>query len=383
MDLFGGHQILMTLPTLFEGEGPAGPRKPLEPELSTRPMDNFFTLRTVTWDGDRIKMIDQTALPLKLVYVTYRTPEQVASAIRAMVVRGAPAIGVAAAMGLALAALRSKAAALPELLKDMEASAALLRGTRPTAVNLFWGIDRVLERARGAASVREAKEMVAGEVKAMEDEDVEVNRRLGRVGADLIRDGDSVLTQCNAGALATVGYGTALGVVRAAVEQGKLVKVIVPETRPALQGARLTAFELARDRIPCTLISDTAVGYMMGLGRVDRVIVGADRITGDGYVFNKIGTYQEAVLAQRHGVPFHPAAPRSTFDLARTHDQVAVEERGAEEIVEIRGRRIAPRGVPVANPAFDMTPPELVTSMITERGLVETPFGENIGRMMA
>jgi methylthioribose-1-phosphate isomerase len=328
-------------------------------------------------------MIDQTALPTKLTYVTFSTPEQVANAIRTMVVRGAPAIGVAAAMGLALAAQRSNARRLPDLIREMESSAALLRSTRPTAVNLFWGIDRVLEKARGAGSAKGAKEDVATEVKAMEEEDVQVNRKLGRYGADLIRDGDTVLTQCNAGALATVGYGTALGVIRAAVEQGKLVKVLVPETRPALQGARLTAFELARDMIPCTLISDTAVGHMISLGRVDRVIVGADRITKDGYVFNKIGTYQEAVLAKRHGIPFHPAAPRSSFDLSRTHDQVTIEERGAEEVVQVRGKRIAPKGVPVANPAFDMTPPELVTSIITERGLVAPPFEDSIGRLMS
>ena len=346
-------------------------------------MADFFTMRTVAWEGDRVKMIDQTALPTKLTYVTYRTPEQVADAIRTMVVRGAPAIGVAAAMGIALAAARSRATRLPDLLKEMDGSAAVLRGTRPTAVNLFWGIDRVLGKARGATSVLAAKEAVMAEVMAMADEDVAVNRRLGKTGAGLVRDGDTILTQCNAGALATVGYGTVLGVVRAAVEQGKLVKVLVPETRPALQGARLTAFELVHDRIACTLISDTAVGHMMSLGRVDRVIVGADRITKDGYVFNKIGTYQEAVLAKRHGIPFHSAAPSSTFDLARGHEQVTIEERGAEEVVKIRGKRIAPKGVPVANPAFDMTPPDLVTSIITERGLVEAPFEENIARMMS
>ena len=346
-------------------------------------MADFFTMRTVTWEGDRVKMIDQTALPAKLTYVTYRTPEQVADAIRTMVVRGAPAIGVAAGMGVALAAVRSRADRLPGLLKDLDTGAALLRGTRPTAVNLFWGIDRVLAKARSAPSVREAKEAAVREARAMADEDVEVNKKLGRAGADLVRDGDTILTQCNAGALATVGYGTALGVVRAAVEQGKLVKVLVPETRPALQGARLTAFELSHDRIACTLISDTAVGHMMSLGRVDRAIVGADRITRDGYVFNKIGTYQEAVLAKRHGVPFHSAAPVSTFDLARTHQGVTIEERGAEEVFEIRGRRIAPKGVPVANPAFDMTPPELVTSIITERGLVESPLEENIARLIS
>jgi len=346
-------------------------------------LENFFSIRTVTWEGDAVRMIDQTALPARLTYVRYKRPEQVADGIRSMVVRGAPAIGVAAAMGLALAAVRSRASKLPDFMKEMEAAAALLRGTRPTAVNLFWGIDRVMSVAASASTVREAKDAVSTEVKAMEDEDIEVNRRLGKNGAGLIKSGDTVLTQCNAGALATVGYGTALGVVRAAVEQGKLVKVLVPETRPALQGARLTAFELVRDRIACTLISDTAVGHMMSLGRIDCVIVGADRITRDGYVFNKIGTYQEAVLAKRHGLPFYPAAPRSTFDLARTHDSVTIEERGANEVVEIRGRRIAPRGIPVANPAFDMTPPELVTAMITDRGLVKPPFSENVGRLIA
>jgi methylthioribose-1-phosphate isomerase len=344
---------------------------------------DFFTIRTVTWEDGKVKMIDQTALPGRLSYVSYGTPEQVAKAIRTMVVRGAPAIGVAAAMGLALAARRSNAAKLPDLMRDLESSAALLRSTRPTAVNLFWGIDRVMKKAAEAGSVREARESVAAEVKAMEEEDVKANRALGRIGAELIEDGDTILTQCNAGALATVGYGTALGVVRAAVEQGKLVKVIVPETRPALQGSRLTAFELARDRIACTLIADTAVGHMMSLGRVDKVIVGADRITRDGYVFNKIGTYQEAVLAKRHGIPFFPAAPRSTFDLSRTHEQVTIEERGAEEVYQVRGKRIAPKGVPVFNPAFDVTPPELVAKMITDRGLVAEPFGEGISRLMS
>ncbi len=346
-------------------------------------MDDFFSIRTVTWRNGRVRMIDQTALPTRFAYVTYSNPEQVAAAIRTMVVRGAPAIGVSAAMGLALAAVHSKANRLDEFLREMDASAALLRSTRPTAVNLFWGIDRVLRRVREARSVTSAREAAVQEVKAMEEEDVAANRKLGKVGSGLIHDGDTVLTQCNAGALATVGYGTALGVVRAAVEEGKLVKVLVPETRPALQGARLTAFELTRDRIACTLISDTAVGHMLSLGRVDEVIVGADRITRDGYVFNKIGTYQEAVLAKRHEVPFYPAAPRSTFDLARTHGQVAIEERGAEEVFEVRGRRVAPRGIPVANPAFDMTPPELVEGVITERGLVKPPYEENIRRLMS
>lgn len=314
--------------------------------------------------------------------MTLDSPEQVATAIKTMVVRGAPAIGVAAAMGVALAAHRSKASRLPELIRDMEAGAALLRSTRPTAVNLFWGIDRVMAKAKAAPSVQRLREDVAAEVREMAEEDVRVNKKMGENGASLIRDGDTVLTQCNAGALATVGYGTALGVVRAAVEEGKLVKVLVPETRPALQGARLTAFELTRDRIACTLISDTAVGHMLSRGRVDRVIVGADRITKDGYVFNKIGTYQIAVLAARHSVPFYPAAPRSTFDLERTHDKITIEERGFEEVVKVRGRRIAPKGVPVANPAFDATPPELVSGIICERGVIQSPVQDNISKVM-
>jgi len=346
-------------------------------------LEDFFTMRTVTWDDGAVRMIDQTALPTKLSFVRYSHPVEVADAIRSMVVRGAPAIGVAAAMGLALSAARSKAAKLPDFMRELDACAAMLKATRPTAVNLFWGIDRIMRTAGSASSVREARDAVIAEVRKMEDEDVETNRRLGKNGADLIRDGDTVLTQCNAGALATVGYGTALGVVRAAVEQGKLVKVLVPETRPALQGARLTAFELARDRIPCTLISDTAVGHMLSLGRVDLAIVGADRITKDGFVFNKIGTYQEAVLARRHEVPFYPAAPHSTFDLGRTHERVVIEERAADEVVRVRGKRIAPKGVPVANPAFDMTPPELVTAMVTDRGIVGQPFEENIPRLIS
>lgn len=346
-------------------------------------MPNFFTLRTVTWDNGSVRMIDQTRLPTRLTYVTFTRPEEVAQAIKTMVVRGAPAIGVAAAMGVALASGRSKARTLQELLAQLESAAALLRSTRPTAVNLFWGIERVLRKAREAGSVKAAKESVATEVKRMEEEDVEVNRRLGRVGASLINDGDTVLTQCNAGALATVGYGTALGVVRAAVEQGKLVKVLVPETRPALQGSRLTAFELVTDGIDCTVIADTAVGHMISRGRVDKVVVGADRITRDGFVFNKVGTYQEAVLAERHHVPFYPAAPYSTFDLSRTHEEVTIEERGAEEVTRIRGRRTAPKGVGVANPAFDMTPPELLTAIISDRGLIEGPFEKTIPRIMS
>ncbi len=346
-------------------------------------MADFFTIRTVTWESGAVSMIDQTSLPTRLVRVRYTSPSEVACAIRTMVVRGAPAIGVAAAMGVALAAVRSKAGTKEEFMKELNAAAALLRSTRPTAVNLFWGIDRVMVTAKAATSVQQARESVVSEVRRMEEEDVEVNRRLGKVGADLVKNGDTILTQCNAGALATVGYGTALGVIRAAKEQGKLVKVLVPETRPALQGSRLTAFELATDGIDCTVIPDTAVGYMMRGGRVDKVIVGADRITRDGFVFNKIGTYQEAVLAEKHRIPFYPAAPASTFDLSHTHGEITIEERGFDEVVRIRGRRIAPKGVPVSNPAFDATPPELVTAIISDRGLIGQPIVGNIARVMS
>ena len=304
-------------------------------------------------------------------------------AIRNMVVRGAPAIGVAAAMGVALAAVHSKATDKASLIRDLENAAVGLRSTRPTAVNLFWGIDRVLNMARRSnGSVDDIKKLVFSEVEQMAEDDVSANRKLGKIGAELIDDGDVVMTQCNAGALATVGYGTALGVVRAAIEAGKYVSVIVPETRPALQGSRLTAFELSRDRIDCTVIPDTAVGHMMSTHRVDKVVVGADRITRDAYLFNKIGTYQMAVLARRHNVPFLPAAPYSTFDMGRTHDEITIEERSSDEIVKIRGRRIVPKGVPVANPAFDLTPPELVSSIISDRGLIETPVEKNLALIM-
>jgi methylthioribose-1-phosphate isomerase len=344
--------------------------------------ENFFTLRTVMWDEGRVKMIDQTLLPGRLLYRSYGRWEDVADAIRRLVVRGAPAIGVAAAMAMAVTAVKSKATTRPQLQVELEGAASGLRATRPTAVNLFWGIDRVMAVAARSSEVAGAKEAMVKEVITMAEEDVAACKRLGRFGADLIDDGDTVITQCNAGALATVGYGTALGVIRAASEQGKCVKVIVPETRPALQGSRLTAYELSKDGFSCTIISDTAVGSMMQSGKVDLAIVGADRVTKDGYVFNKIGTYQVAVLAKRHEIPFYPAAPASSFDLKRTHDQVTIEERPSDEVAKIRGRRIAPRGVPVANPAFDMTPPELVTAIVTDRGIVTSPVEENISTVI-
>jgi methylthioribose-1-phosphate isomerase len=341
--------------------------------------EDFFSLRTVMWEEGKVRMIDQTLLPQRLAYKTYDSWEGVAAAIKRMVVRGAPAIGVAAAMGVALAAQRSAAQDGGQLLRDLDKAAEGLRATRPTAVNLFWGIDRVLGVARRAGrSVSGIREAAIDEARAMAEEDVLANKKLGSIGQHLLDDGDVVMTQCNAGALATVGYGTALGVIRAAREAGKCVKVIVNETRPALQGSRLTAFELVRDGFHCTLISDTAVGHMLSSHRADKVVVGADRITRDGYVFNKIGTYQVAVLSRRHGVPFYVAAPRSTFDLRRTHDQIVVEERGYDEVVKVKGRRVAPRGIAVANPAFDKTPPDLVSGIVTELGLIESPVEDNL-----
>lgn len=345
-------------------------------------MENFFTLRTVTWKGDRAVLIDQTKLPVRLCFKEIKSADEMADAIKKMVVRGAPAIGIAAAMGIALASLKSKAKKKSELILDLEKAASLLKSTRPTAVNLFWGIDRVMKKAitLETEDTDQIRSALVEEVVKMEEEDIEVNRRLGSIGSKLINSGDTILTQCNAGALATVSYGTALGVIRAAVESGKVVKVLVPETRPQLQGSRLTAFELKTDGIECRIIPDTAIGYVMQNGYVDKIIVGADRVTRDGYIFNKIGTYQIAVLAKRHSIPFYAAAPHSSVDIKHTHEQVTIEERSPEEIVKIRGKRIAPKGIPVFNPAFDKTPPELVDSIITDFGLVEKPVEKNLYR---
>lgn len=343
-------------------------------------MENFFSIRTVSWERNRVKLVDQTKLPGKLVFLYVSTPEEMAHAIKNMVVRGAPAIGVAAAMGVVLSVVNSRVKTKEEMLSRAKNAEAMLRNTRPTAVNLFWGIQRIMNRIQSLMheDIETIKKTLIEEVKKMEEEDVEVNKQLGKIGSSLIDSGDTILTQCNAGALATVGYGTALGIVRAAVEQGKIVRVLIPETRPQLQGSRLTAFELKRDGIECRLIPDTSVGYSMQIGLVDKVIVGADRVTVDGYVFNKIGTYQIAVLSEKHSIPFYVAAPLSSFDLQNTHDKVVIEERSPEEIVKIKGRRVAPRGVPVFNPAFDKTPPGYVDSIVTERGIITRPLETNL-----
>jgi len=343
------------------------------------------SLRTVRWeDGPgRVVMVDQTRLPGELAFVECDTHDQVADAIRRLVVRGAPAIGVSGAFGLALAACRSGAKSAEELVGDLEHAAAVLVATRPTAVNLKWALDRVMAAARSAASAPTAtpasvRAAAVSESTAMADEDVRTNRALGANGAALFGDRETVMTHCNAGALATVAYGTALGVVRAAVDGGKTVRVIATETRPVQQGSRLTAFELLHDGIDVSLIPDTAVGYAMSQGMVDRVVVGADRVLRTGHVYNKIGTYQVAAMARRHGVPFYVAAPLSTFDMDSSPADVVIEQRPADEVTGTAGRRTAPECIGVINPAFDETPPDLVTAIITEAGVAEPPYERSI-----
>ncbi len=295
---------------------------------------------------------------------------QVASAIKDMKIRGAPLIGVAAAYALALTAYNSKAKTKEELIKEIEKSASLLKKTRPTAVNLFWAVDRMVRKAReNTGTAKTVAKAVIEEACKMADEDVEANRKMGEHGSALLNDGDVILTHCNAGSLATVDYGTALGVIRVAWEQGKKVSVIATETRPKLQGARLTAYELQQDGIPVTLITDGMVGYVMQKRLVDRVIVGADRIVRDA-VINKIGTFGVAVLAHEHDIPFYVAAPTSTFDLAHSASEVVIEERNPDEVTHFGAQKIAPNGVEVLNPAFDITPMQYVTAIICETGVL-------------
>ena len=339
-------------------------------------------LFTVRWEGGRVVMIDQTRLPRELAFVECTDYRQVAEAIRNLVVRGAPAIGVSGAMGLALAAVSSRASSRGQMLADLEEARAELASTRPTAVNLAWGLDRVMRAAAARGSAEQMREAAVSEARAMADEDVRINRAMGAHGAALFGDGSTVMTHCNAGSLATVAYGTALGVIRAVREGGKSVKVVATETRPVQQGSRLTAFELQHDGFDVTLIPDTAVGYAMAGGMVDGVIVGADRVLADGHVFNKIGTYQVAVLARRHGVPFYVAAPSSTFDMRSSPGQVVIEMRGAGEVTGTGGGRTAPDGVGVMNPAFDMTPPDLVSGIVTELGVARPPYPESIKNLL-
>lgn len=326
-------------------------------------------VRSIYWDDGSLVVIDQSKLPSKLVSLKLRRCEEVARVIKEMKIRGAPLIGVAAGFGLGLTAYRSKATSRTKLLDELDDSARLLKATRPTAVNLFWAIDRVLEAARKTkGDVREVAKSVFEEAAKMAEEDVQTNRAIGRNGARLLKDGETVLTHCNAGSLATAGYGTALGVIRAAIEEGKKISVIATETRPLFQGARLTTFELKQDEIPVKLICDSMVGYAMRGSLVDKVIVGADRILKTGHVVNKVGTYTIAVLAKAHGIPFYSAAPVSTFDLKTDVGDVVIEQRSQDEVLKIFGRRIAASDVEALNPAFDITPPEFVTRIICEKG---------------
>lgn len=337
------------------------------------------TVATIEWTPEGVVMIDQTRLPQTTAYVTCRNYLEVADAIRRMVIRGAPAIGVAAAMGIALGATQSA-----NLDVDIDEICDTLASTRPTAVNLFWAIDRM---RRLYASIRhlpvdQIRARLVAEAQKIRDEDIAINEAIGRNGASLIPDGKTVLTHCNAGALATAGFGTALGVIRAAVQMGKKVDVFADETRPFLQGARLTAWELQRDGIETTIITDNMAGHFLKSGRIGCVVVGADRIAANGDAANKIGTYSVAVLAKENNVPFYVAAPISTLDLKlASGDDIPIEQRAATEVTHVQGVQIAPDGIKVANPAFDVTPNRYISAIITERGIARPPFNESLRRL--
>ena len=339
------------------------------------------SLRTVEWKDNKVIMIDQTKLPNKLVFVEYSDYNQVANAIRTLVVRGAPAIGVSGAFGLALASLQSQASTKDKLLQDLETARKVLFETRPTAVNLKWGLDKIMQVVQQHSKVNDIKNSIIEAAKKMAEEDVQINITMGRYGSALFDDNDTILTHCNAGALATVAYGTALGVIRATKESGKKIKVIATETRPVQQGSRLTAFELKHDGIDVSLIPDTAVGYAMAKGLVNKIVVGADRVLHTGHVFNKIGTYQIALIAKQHKIPFYVAAPLSTFDLQSNPEDVIIEQRNGIEVTGIGDKKTAPDGINVINPAFDMTPPELISGIITEKGVAKAPYEASIKKL--
>ena len=345
-------------------------------------------IKTVEWTDEGVRMIDQRILPTEEKYLMLRSYEEVAEAIKKMVVRGAPAIGVSAAMGLALGAKQSVSTSVADLEYDFDYMCEVMARTRPTAVNLFWAIERMraaFNRARAQSDdVEEIKQQLVTEAQDVYKEDLESNRSMGRFGGELLADGATVLTHCNAGALATAGdYGTALGVIRGAIDAGKRIAVIADETRPFLQGARLTAWELHKDEIPVTLITDNMAGHVMKQGKVDAVVVGADRIAANGDTVNKIGTYMVAVLARQHEIPFYVAAPISTIDLkAATGEAIPIEERDTREVTHMREQRLAPEGIEVQNPAFDVTPNELVTAIITDKGVARQPYGESLRRMV-
>ncbi|MGE3841198.1 MAG: S-methyl-5-thioribose-1-phosphate isomerase [Vicinamibacterales bacterium] len=345
-------------------------------------------LPTIAWEGQDIVMVDQRKLPAQEVYVRCRTATDVARAIKTMVIRGAPAIGVAAAMGIALGMSRSKAKGTRQFAEEFQRTCDLMGATRPTAVNLFWAIDRMKRLfgalVRSGAAVQQIAEELKAEAHRIHDEDVRSCREMGSHGAAVVPPQARILTHCNAGALATAGYGTALGVIRAAAEQGRVAEVYADETRPFLQGARLTAWELVRDGIRTTVITDSMSGDLMRQGLVDFVVVGADRIAANGDVANKIGTYTVAVLASAHGIPFYVAAPASTIDLATPDgSQIPIEQRAAREVTHVGSVQLTPEGAAIRNPAFDVTPSRFVTGIITERGIVQPPFEENLRRTFA
>jgi methylthioribose-1-phosphate isomerase len=337
-------------------------------------------VETIEWTPSGVIMVDQTKLPAEVTFVTCRTYSEVADAIRSMVIRGAPAIGVAAAMGVALGAMHAR-----NLEAELPVICETLAQTRPTAVNLFWAIDRMKKvyASMQGSELNAIRERLVLEAQHIRDEDLAINEKIGGFGAPLVPDGKTVLTHCNAGALATAGFGTALGVVRAAVKQGKKIDVFADETRPFLQGARLTAWELQRDGIETTLITDNMAGHFLKSGRIGCVVVGADRIAANGDVANKVGTYGLAVLARENNVPFYVAAPISTLDLTlASGDEIPIEERAGKEVTHIAGRAIAPEGIKVANPAFDVTPNRYVSAIITERGVARAPFVEQLGELV-
>lgn len=341
-------------------------------------------IKTVEWTNEGVRMLDQRLLPTEEKYLMLRSYEEIADAIKKMVVRGAPAIGVSAAMGLALGASQSVGTSVADLEYDFKFMCKVMEATRPTAVNLFWAVERMrvalLKAKADTKDVSEIKKRLEQEALAIFNEDIASNRALGKFGGELIADGATVLTHCNAGALATAGdYGTALGVIRGAIDAGKRVAVIADETRPFLQGARLTAWELAQDNIPVTVITDNMAGHVMKQGKVDCVVVGADRIAANGDAANKIGTYMVAVLAKQHHIPFYVAAPISTVDLATpTGEEIPIEQRNAREVTHLGGQQLVPDGVNVDNPAFDVTPNEFIAAIITDRGVARAPYSESL-----
>jgi methylthioribose-1-phosphate isomerase len=344
------------------------------------------TVKTIEWRPEGVALIDQRLLPLREEYKVCRDYEEVAEAIRSMVVRGAPAIGVAAAMGIALGVKLSQASSMAVLQAEFRKICDTLAGTRPTAVNLFWAIARMRnlfeELMQQGAALSAVRARLQEESQKILDEDIAANKSMGRHGAALVPDGKTVMTICNAGALATAGYGTALGVIRSAIEEGKNVNVIALETRPFLQGARLTAWELQKYGIPTTLITDSMAGHFLHAGGIGCCVVGADRIAANGDVANKIGTYSLAVLAKENGVPFYVAAPLSTLDLSiASGESIPIEQRSPSEVTEIQGVEIAPRGIAVSNPAFDVTPQKYITAIITERGIAKAPYTESLRRL--